>query len=388
MTTFTFGQVAPIQLELPTDFPVLVESAEGWADFRPIKRRLASHFNLTDFGVDKTGQDEYILFPLDKEPKSADSTGEFKEFLDSFAVLGELSPKAKELYELFSQHKLKYADSEEFLRASKLGFLRLTSQLVVLRREVMKAQAFSAILNTKAIPISSMGDLEGSDKTASLKEALDFITQQALVLTGAQRYYDDLLDFWNEEVTGDEKRARDQTGAAPFWAAQKEKFLSFSHDLSTWPEFGRANLHTQPKKDSLLWLGKEAITDSKVKSQERKMAIKKAYHLEFKQQAKHLSLCQDATKYADKPLQKRRRPDSAAPPTVPEAPRPTASMPPTLSAPRSAFSAVRGFPSKQKNRRRPRPGLRTFQSRPRRQGPLRCGRCGKQGHETKNCHSR
>ena len=386
--TFTFGQAAPLELDLPEGFPVIIETADAWEGHGSIKRRLGSYFNTTDFGAEKVGDDQYIIFPFDKQAKSKDDSSDtFKQFLESFAVHGELSPKSKELFDLFAQQKLKYADSEAFLKASKLGFLRLTSQLVVLRREILKSQTLATVINTKAIPINAMGDLEASHKTVSLKEAIDFMTQQMLVLMGAQRFYDDLLGFWNDEVSAEEKRARDPAGAAPFWAAQKEKFLEHAHLLTAWPEFGSSHLSSAPKKDSLLWLGQEALTDSKVKTQERRLSIEKAYHSDFKQHVKHFALCHDLTKTADKPPpSKRKRYDDFT--ALPEAPRPTASMTPTLSAPRAAFAMARPLP-RPKNRRRPRPGPKFLQAKIRRRlGPLRCGRCKKPGHEARNCHSR
>ena len=189
--------------------------------------KIASHFNLTDFGSDKTGEDEFIIFPLDKEPKIKETPNEFKSFLDSFVVLGELSPKAKELYELASQHKLKFADSEEFMRATKLGFLRFVSQLVVLRREILRAPQFSAVLNAKAIPISSMGDLELSSTSTTLKDALEFITHQALTLPK-----DTMTTSWNFGIViSPPKRIEQETPAVLRLFGQPRKR-------------GSSNLHT------------------------------------------------------------------------------------------------------------------------------------------------
>ena len=386
MTSFHYGQ-AEAELDVPEDFPTDIDTAEGWVPFKSFKRVISSRFTISDFGCERLPNGTYIVFPLEKEAKK-EKPNELKELLETFTVFGEKSPKSTELLQLITNQKKRFAESQEFSKAQRLGLLKFVGQLVVLRREMGKATQLAPVLNTKCIPISAMGDLESSQMQVSTREALDFMTQQALKLLGAQRLYDDLLAHWNEEVPSKEKITRDSTGAAPFWAAQKKRFVEVTHQLRVWPDFGPAELAVAPAKDSLLWLGKEALTDSSVKFQERQAAIRTAYHQEFKAQTKHASLCNDIVSATSK----KQRVEYVA---VPQAPRPSApqavstpqqaeTLPTTLSMPRSAFFSVGSTnPRRSKNwNRRPQQQQKQFaRLRP------TCARCKKEGHIAKDCRS-
>ena len=374
--SFRSGTVSE-DFDLPQNFPNLIESPSEWDSFRSFKRLLASRFSITDFGCELVAG-SYIIFPLDKQqqekPKEA---SELKQFLDTFVVFGERSPKSAELFELAVAQKKKFAESHDFLKALRLSTLKFTAQLVVLRQEASKHPELQQALNNKCLPISSMGDLEHSRTLVSLKEALDFTTQQGLVLLGAQRAYDDLLDHWNQALSPDEKQARDASGAAPFWAAQQERFVELAQQLKGWPDFGTSSLSAPLAKDSLLWDGKEALTDTKVKHQERQQSIKTAYHKDFRLQRKHEIICRDALKqspsFRKRPLPQDFQAHQQPRPPLPSAPKPSSpSMPPTITSPRGLFTAG----SSPKNFQ----GLRNFKSK-----AVRCARCQRVGHIQKNC---
>lgn len=368
------------ELNVPPQFPLLIESTEGWDDFRPFKRLIASKFSLSDFGCEKVdGEESYIVFPLDQKAQEPKPKSEFLKFLQTHSVFSELSPKSAELYEIMATQKKKFADSHDFLKYTKIGMMKLVSQLIVLRKEVLKQETFSQILDSKCIPISEMGDLGSSPTTVSLRSSMDFLVQQALTILGAQKVYDDLLAHWND-IPYEEKQTRDQAGAAPFWVAQQEKFIEMAHHLRAWPEFGSAgSIASQPPKESLIWYGAEALTDTSVKYQSRQTNIKNAYHASFKTQRKHAALCIEASK-SPKRFKSDQRPTPSYPTSIPMAPKPTTTT--TLSAPRALFSA--GAPPKvlpSKNRKRPPPKSSRF---PR---PLRCQRCHRPGHSSYNCKS-
>ena len=221
-----------------------------------------------------------------------------------------------------------------------------------------------------------MGDLETSTGTVNLRESLDFIVQQGLTLLGGIKAYDDLLAHW-AELPAKQKQARDAGGAAPFWSAQKERFVDWAAQIKNWPDFGEAKaLKASVKKDSLLWFGKEALTDSNVKLQERQAAIRKAYQAEYKTQQKHESLFQK-----EEPTAKRPR-TAFQSLSLPQAPKPStaftaSSIPPTLSTTRSAFQFSAG-PPKPKNRFASR---KPFHSK----RPIKCNTCHKWGHMAKDC---
>lgn len=362
--------------EPPENFPTLIETAADWAPFQQFKRRLASHFSLSDFGTDKLEDGSYILFPLDQQQASQKKLPtDLESFLSSFSVFSELSPKAAELIELVLSPKKKFAESGDFTKVTRLALMKLVGQLVVFRREVLKQEAYSTIINTSSVPLTAMGDLESSSKKVSLKEALDFFVQQALSILGAHRMYEDLLAHWSGQVPAEERQARDQSGAAPFWSAQQDRFLEYTSQLRKWPDFGTADqMKASPAKDSLLWYGMEALTDTRVKFQERQTSIKHAYHTAFKQQRKHASLAHEALRESSSPKRPRfDRPVAA----LPQAPKPSSAAPktpPPLMTQRSAFSPG-VFRSGPKNRRR------GFGSRP----PLKCSRCNKIGHSISTC---
>lgn len=364
MPLFRFG-ATEAEIALPPQFPDLIEAAEDWDQFASFKRQLASRFQITDFGSEKMSDGSFILFPLEKKQDVKPKKDDFEAFLRSHVVFSELSAKSAELFELMTTQKKKFAESQDFLKYSRIGMMRLISQMIVLRKEVAKQEVFAPILNAQCIPISEMGDLERSAAVVSLRQALDFIVQQGLTVLGAQKFYDDLLAHWNDLVPFEEKQTRDHSGAAPFWAAQKDKFTEMTHHLRDWPEFGATQaLTSRPTKDSLLWYGKEALTDSSVKFQERQAAIRTAYHSAFKAQRKHASLCQEAFKET-----KKVKIDAKPPtPSLPTAPKPPAALIPTLSAPRTLFSPGSRSPSKNPRRRpffRPPPTRATFRPRPR-----------------------
>ena len=376
--SFSVGQ-SSFQFDPPANFSPLIESSEDWVPFASFRRQLASKFSMTNFGCERLQDGTYILFPLETSTEKAKppQANEMESFLETFKVFNELSPKATELLKLVLGQKKKYAESSDFVKANRLALMKLVGQLVVLRREVFHQPAFTEALKAPVIPISAMGDLETSTKRISLRDAFDFVVQQALFILGAQKVYDDLLAHWNDMVPTEEKQARDQAGAAPFWAAQREKFVEFTSQLRQPPDFGSATLLTAPvKKDSLLWFGKEALTDSDVKFQERQTSIRTAYHIAFRQQRKHASLCHDALKDSTA-----KRPRVELSPPISQAPKPKSSteIPATFSAPRAFFSSG----TSPKNRRPLRPPFRkpAFQLR------NRCPRCHKPGHTAATCRA-
>lgn len=354
MSVFRSGASEAV-FDPPANFPILIETPEAWDQFGTFKRQLASRFQLTDFGTERLPDGSFILFPLEKKDSLKPKKLEFESFLQNHVVLSEFSPKSAELLGLIETQKKKYADSQDFLKSTRISMMRLVSQMIVLRKEVIKQDEFAGVLNTRCIPISEMGDLERSSSKVNLREALDFIVQQALTVLGAQKVYDDLLAHWNEHVPTEEKQTRDSTGAAAFWVAQKERFIEMTHHLRDWPDFGSADaLTSQPAKESLLWYGKEALTDTTVKFQDRQTAIKTAYHASFKSQRKHASLCQEAVRDSKRTKFEPRL-------AIPVAPKPT-SQPsfPTLSAPRSFFSPGAQPKPKNSKRRFGRPPPRPF----------------------------
>ena len=353
MSVFRSGATEAV-FDSPQHFPAIIETAEAWDQFGTFKRQLASRFQLTEFGSERLQDGSFILFPLEKKDPPKPKRSEFESFLQNHTVLSEFSPKSSELLELIETKK-KYADSHDFLKYTRISMLRLVSQMIVLRKEVLKQNEFAGVLNERCIPISEMGDLERSSAKVNLREALDFTVQQALTVLGAQKVYDDLLAHWNEHVPTEEKQTRDSTGAAAFWVAQKEKFIEMTHHLRDWPEFGSTEaLMSQPAKDSLLWYGKEALTDTTVKFHERQSAIKTAYHVSFKSQRKHVSLCEEAARESKRTKFEPR-------PPIPTAPKPTSQPPfPTLSAPRSFFSPGAQPKPKNSKRRFGRPPPRAF----------------------------
>ena len=356
--------------EPPENFPTLIETAADWAPFQQFKRRLASHFSLSTSGPtnSKTARTS-SSHSINSKPRKRSSQQDLESFLSSFSVFSELSPKAAELIELVLSPKKKFAESGDFTKVTRLALMKLVGQLVVFRREVLKQEAYSTIINTSSVPLTAMGDLESSSKKVSLKEALDFFVQQALSILGAHRMYEDLLAHWSGQVPAEERQARDQSGAAPFWSAQQDRFLEYTSQLRKWPDFGTADqMKASPAKDSLLWYGIEALTDTRVKFQERQTSIKHAYHTAFKQQRKHAS--------RDSSSPKRPRFDRPVA-ALPQAPKPSSAAPktpPPLMTSRSAFSPG-VFRSGPKNRRR------GFGSRP----PLKCSRCNKIGHSISTC---
>lgn len=372
MSAFRAGATEAM-FDPPAHFPTIIETAEAWEQFGTFKRQLASRFQLTDFGTERLPDGSFILFPLEKKDLLKPKKPEFESFLQSHVVLSELSPKSAELLELIETHKKKYADSQDFLKFTRLAMMRLVSQMIVLRREVFRQDDLSGALNARCIPISEMGDLERSSAKTTLRESLDFVVQQALTVLGAQKVYDDLLAHWNEFVPTEEKQTRDSTGAAAFWVAQKEKFIEMTHHLRDQPDFGSAELlSSQPAKESLLWYGKEALTDTTVKFQDRQTAIKAAYHASFKLQRKHASLCQEAARDSKRTKFEPRI-------AIPIAPKPTPPLPnPSSSATRPLFvvgSQAKPHPKNSKRRfvrppPRPFPFSRT-QSRPRMSFPQR-----------------
>lgn len=371
------------ELTPPEGLPDIIETAEGWDNFRSFRRMLASQLAVSDFGCEKIADGSFIVFPLEKDAKPKPEPNELQKFLSSFEVFSEKSAKSAELFELLAKQKKKYAESDEFLKASKLGMMRLVAQMVVLRREALSQTTLSQALANRVIPIKAMGELESSTTTVNLAESLDFLVQQGLALLGAQRLYDDLLAFW-ADLSPEEKKTRDIAGAAPFWAAQQERFTELTHSLRAWPQFGSAPDLRNPalKKDSLISLGREALTDTKVQFLERQLVIKNAYHTSFKQQQKHAALCQAATPRGPPATKKRRFSQvGGGAITVPVAPKPKSafiSIPPAASAPRVLFSPGRAPP---KNRRKPHPA-----GQPKK--PTECYRCHKVGHTAKNCHSK
>lgn len=368
--TFAYGE-RTVPLDPPVDFPQLIDNAEGWEEFKTFRRQLASAFQVNDFGVERLPNGTFIVFPLEKDPKPKAQLDDFHKFLASFEVFSEKSPKSAELFELLQDQKKKYAESKDFLKASKLGFMRLIAQMVVLRQEIATKQEFAPILKEKVIPLRAMGDLETSVALVSLQESIDFLVQQGLTLLGASRFYEDLLAHW-AGIPQEEKKATDLQGAAPFWAAQQEKFVRFTHQIRDWPQFGSATAIKAPvAKDTLLWLGQEALTDTKTKFTERQLAIRNEYRKSFKEQQKHITATQSA---ASSENAKKR---TFSQMSVPVAPSPTPKksfnfFPRPLRAPRAIFTA------RSKNRQGP--------GRWRRAVP-KCKRCQKMGHTAQNCHS-
>lgn len=359
MPVFRSG-AAEAAFDPPAHFPTIIETAEAWEPFGTFRRQLASRFQVSEFGAEKLPDGSFIIFPLEKKDPLKPKKLEFESFLQSHIVLSAFSPKSAELLQIIETKK-KYADSHEFLKHTRISMMRLVSQMIVLRKELLKQEDLAEALNARCIPISEMGDVENPSAKVTLREAIDFLVQQALTVLGAQKVYEDLLAHWNEFVPAEEKQTRDTTGAAPFWLAQKEKFIEMTHHLREWPDFGSADaLSAQPPKDSLLWYGKEALTDSTVKFQERQTAIKAGYHASFKLQRKHASLCQEASREAKRSKFEPRAPTFT---TIPVAPRPsTPSSTPTLSAPRSLFSTgVQAKPQPKNFRRRFKAPLRPFQ---------------------------
>ena len=208
--------------QIPTNLPELIDTADKWQHFGSVERKLASRFGITDFGIEKVEEGQYIVFPFAKATtEAAPKDNDFKKLLDTFNVFGEHNAKSLELLQIMEAQKKKFAESGEFLQTHRMGFMKFVAQLVVFRREAQNAAPIAEALNNRCIPIRNMGDLESSTAMVNLRESLDFIVQQGLTLLGGQKAYDDLLAHW-AELPAKQKQARDAGGAAPFWSAQKE----------------------------------------------------------------------------------------------------------------------------------------------------------------------
>ena len=138
MPVFRSG-AAEAAFDPPAHFPTIIETAEAWEPFGTFRRQLASRFQVSEFGAEKLPDGSFIIFPLEKKDPLKPKKLEFESFLQSHIVLSAFSPKSAELLQIIETKK-KYADSHEFLKHTRISMMRLVSQMIVLRKELLKQE--------------------------------------------------------------------------------------------------------------------------------------------------------------------------------------------------------------------------------------------------------